>query len=267
MKPLATTAFTGPRYYDQLLGPVTFAPFAARLATRLPRRPPGDVLELACGTGLLTRALRDALDPGLQLVATDLNANMLDYAREQLAAVPGIVFQPADMMALPFPDAHFGAVASGFGIMFAPDKLAALRESRRVLAPGGWLLLSVWDRIEENTASHVNSLVVEEMFPGDPEIRFRLPYEMHDAEALRALLAQAGFGDVAIDTERFDYDDGDPLAIATGQMRGTPRSALIEKKGVALDEVIAKIAAALAAKGGTPYRGHSQALLVKARAA
>ena len=266
MNPLATTGFTGPRYYDELLGPITFGPMGMALAGRVPVQPPGDVLELACGTGLVTRELRRRLDPSVQLVATDLNATMLNYARQKSEGVAGLSFEPADMMALPFPDGRFGVVVCGFGMMFAPDRLAALREARRVMKAGAWLLLSVWDRIEENTASHVNAQLLESMFPGDPEIRFRLPYELADRDAFRSLLEQAGFGEISIEAERFDYDDGDPMAIATGQMRGTPRSALIEQKGVPLDEVIRRVADALVAKGGSPYRGHAQALLATARA-
>lgn len=262
----ASATFSGPQYYDRHLGPIQFDPFAAELAGRMPPRPPGDVLEIACGTGLVTKRLRERLDPALRLTATDLSAAMLDYAKAQLGARDDIEWREADALKLPFADGAFGAVVCGFGIMFVPDRQAMLREARRVLVDGGMLLFSVWDRIEENPHALASAAVVEGMFPGDAEMRFRVPYEMHDPALLRLLLAGARFRDARIETKRIPFAGADPRDIATGQMRGTPRSALIEKKGVPLELVIEKVAAELARRGGNPYRGHAQGLLVQALA-
>ena len=262
----ASATFAGPQYYDRHLGPIQFDPFAAELAQRLPARPPGDVLEIACGTGLVTKRLRERLDPALRLTATDLSTAMLDYAKAQLGPHDGIEWRDADALKLPFADGAFGAVACGFGIMFVPDRQAMLKEARRVLVDGGLLLFSVWDRIEENPHAMASATVVEGMFPGDAEMRFRVPYEMHDPALLRQLLAGANFRDARIETKRIPFQGADPRNIATGQIRGTPRSALIEKKGVPLELVIEKVTAELARTGGNPYRGHAQGLLVQALA-
>lgn len=256
--------FTGPRYYDELLAPATFGPFADDLAARWPRRLPGAVLEVACGTGALTRPLRARLDPAVHLVATDLSAAMLEYARSRSAQEPGITWQEADAQRLPFPGGSFAGVACGFGFMFAPDRPAALKEAHRVLAPGGLLLFNVWDRIEANPHALVYAEVVEAMFPDDAQMRFRVPYEMHDEALLRDWLAQAGFGDVHVETVRLPIRGVDPVALATGQIRGTPRSALIAQRGVAVEDVIAAVASALERQGGRPYAGHAQALVVRA---
>jgi SAM-dependent methyltransferase len=262
----ASATFSGPQYYDKHLGPIQFDPFAAELVRRLPPRPPGDVLEIACGTGLVTRRLREHLDPALRITATDLSATMLDYAKAQMGEREGIEWREADALKLPFPDDAFGAVVCGFGIMFVPDRQAMLREARRVLVDGGMLLFSVWDRVEENPHALASAEVVESLFPGDAEMRFRTPYEMHEPALLRQLLAAARFRDVHIEKKRIAFEGVDPRNIAIGQMRGTPRSALIEKRGVPLDLVIEKVAAALATRGGNPYRGHAQGLIVEARA-
>src|SRR5258708_18622650 len=92
------------------MGPAQFEAFGADLVRRLPTQPPGDVLEIACGTGIVTRRLRERLDPAVRLVATDLSRAMLDYARAKLAKFPGIEWREADGAALPFADAAFGAV-------------------------------------------------------------------------------------------------------------------------------------------------------------
>lgn len=262
----ASATFTGPQYYNDCIGPLWFDPFAADLVQRLPERPPGDVLEIACGTGLVTKRLRERLSPSLRLVATDLSKAMLDYARAKLGDCEGIAWREADALQLPFEDRKFGAVVCGFGIMFVPDRQAALREARRVLAEGGILLFNVWDRIEENPHALANAEVVEAMFPGDAEMRFRIPYEMHDPELLRRLLAGARFRETGIETRRIPMHGADPRSMATGQIRGTPRAALIEKKGVSLDLVIDKVAEALSRTGGDPYSGYAQAVIVQASA-
>lgn len=262
----ASASFTGPQYYDDCMGPVLLDPFAADLAQRLPERPPGDVLEIACGTGLVTRKLRERLSPSLQLVATDLSKTMLDYARAKLDVRKDIEWREADAMKLPFEDHKFGAVVCGFGIIFVPDRQAALREARRVLVEGGILLFTVWDSIEENPHALANARVLEAMFPSDPEMQFRMPYEMNDPGLLRRLLAGARFRETHIETKRIRIAGADPRRIATGQIRGTPRSALIGTRGVSLDLVIEKVADALTRTGGDPYSGHAQAVVVQALA-
>jgi SAM-dependent methyltransferase len=260
----ASASFTGPQYYNDCLGPIWFDPFAADLVQRLPERPPGDVLEIACGTGLITRRLRDRLSPSVRLVATDLSKVMLDYACPKLDGREDIEWREADALKLPFEDNQFGAVVCGFGIMFVPDRQAALREARRVLVEGGVLLFNVWDRVEENPHALTNAEVVEALFPGDSEMRFRIPYDMHDPALLRRLLAGARFRETIIETKRIPMQGADPRSIATGQIRGTPRSALIEKRGVSLDLVIEKVTDALSRAGGNPYSGHAQAVIVQA---
>ena len=254
-----------PEYYDSCLGPAWFDAYAADLTKRLPATPPGDVLEIACGTGLVTRKLRERLDPSLRLVASDISKPMLDYARGKLSGLKPIEWREADACKLPFGDREFGAVVCAFGFMFVPDRAAAFREVHRVLKAGGMLLFNVWDVIEENPHAAINARLVESMFPGDPEMRFRIPYDMGSVPLLREVLERAGFREQKIETRRMAVEAVSARTIATGQFRGTPRSALIEKRGVPLDEVIDKVAAALAAAGGAdPYRGHAQAIVVEA---
>src|SRR5918995_3864395 len=120
-----------PEYYDRIMAPAQFDAFAADLVGRLSTRPPGDVLEIACGTGVVTHRLRERVDPRLRIVASDLSKAMLDYARNKLRGARDIEWREADAAALPFKDATFGAVVCAFGVMFVPDKKAAFGEARR----------------------------------------------------------------------------------------------------------------------------------------
>ena len=263
-------AYTGeiPQYYDECLGPAWFGPIAADLARRMPRDPGGDVLELACGTGLQTKALRERLDAARRLVATDLNAPMLDFARRKLGGLAGLAWQEADAGKLPFGEDEFGAVACSLGIMFVPDKRAFFSEARRVLKPGGLLLFNVWDRDVENPCVRIYGEVVEAMFPGDPEIRFRAPYLMHDTEMLRALVAGGGFKVRRLEKVRVPVEGVTARQVATGQVLGTPRRTLLVKRGANLAEAVDKVAAALEAEGGAgdSFRLHAQVIVVEAEA-
>ena len=135
--------FTGgiPANYDRGLGPHLFVDYAADLARRATaaanrRR----VLELAAGTGIVTRLLRDALPSSPRLVASDLNSPMLEIARRKFAAGEKIEFRPADATALPFDDGAFDTLVCQFGVMFFPDKDKAYREANRVLTSRRTLL-------------------------------------------------------------------------------------------------------------------------------
>src|SRR6478752_6385887 len=95
-----------PEFYDRRMVPLLFAPYAEELVERVPARDGLRVLELACGTGVVTRRLREALPGSATLVATDLNEAMTSYAGSAVP-VPGIDWRVADMQALPFEDGSF----------------------------------------------------------------------------------------------------------------------------------------------------------------
>jgi ubiquinone/menaquinone biosynthesis C-methylase UbiE len=256
---------TIPEFYDKYLGPVWPDAFGADLVRRLPGKPADAVLEIAAGTGRVTRQLREHLDPSIRLVASDLSGGMVDYARGKLGG-DGIEWLEADAMALPFDDGAFGAVVCAFGFMFVPDKPVAFAEARRVLKDDGLLLFTVWDRIEENRHAALARQVVDDLFPGDAEMQFTTPFDMHDVGQLRRWLTDAGFRDIRIETKRIAVGPISARAMATGSVRGTPRSHLYEARGVSLDEVIDRYAVALTGpEGGDAYSGSAQAIVVEAR--
>jgi SAM-dependent methyltransferase len=182
-----------PELYEQYMVPLIFEPYAADLAERARALRPQQVLEIAAGTGVVTRHLARALPEGTQIVATDLNEPMLQKAMAIGTARP-VRWQQADAMALPFADASFDLVACQFGVMFFPDKPKAFAEARRVLRPGGTLLFNVWDRIEENEFADVVMQVLARVFPQDPP-RFmaRVPHGYADPAAVVRDLAAGGF--------------------------------------------------------------------------
>ena len=138
-----------PKLYETHLVPLIFEPYAADLKKRVGSMNVSRILEVAAGTGVVTRALATGANEGVSIVATDLNQAMLDEAAAVGTARP-VQWQQADAMALPFADGEFDAVVCQFGVMFFPDKSRAFSEARRVLKPGGVFIFNVWDRISEN---------------------------------------------------------------------------------------------------------------------
>jgi ubiquinone/menaquinone biosynthesis C-methylase UbiE len=182
-----------PKLYETHLVPLIFQSYADDLARRLVPRAPRRILEVAAGTGVLTRALSAALPDRVDIVATDLNQAMLDHA-VSLGTERPVVWRQADAMKLPFADREFDVVVCQFGVMFFPDKAKAFAEARRVLRRRGIFLFSVWDRIEENEFADSVTAGMETAFPEDPP-RFlaRTPHGYYDQATIKRDLAQGGF--------------------------------------------------------------------------
>ncbi|HXX85832.1 MAG TPA: class I SAM-dependent methyltransferase [Casimicrobiaceae bacterium] len=241
-----------PKLYDELLVPLIFEPYAADLANRLASLRLERVLEIAAGTGVVTRAMAAMLSDRVSIVATDLNQPMLDYASAIGTRRP-VEWRQADALQLPFPDAQFDAVVCQFGAMFFPDKIKAYSEARRVLRPGGSLLFNVWDKIEHNEFADTATAALREMFPGDPPLFLqRTPHGYFDTELIRAQLKGAGFTakpQVATVTARSRASS--PRIPATAYCRGTPLLNDITARDPArVDEAVDRVAAAIAARFG-----------------
>jgi SAM-dependent methyltransferase len=254
-----------PRLYETHLVPLIFTAYAEDMARRVASRRPRRVLELAAGTGVVTRALAKALGVDAALVATDLNEGMLNEAKSIATARP-VTWRQADAMALPFDDGSFDAIVCQFGAMFFPDKAAAFREARRVLVPGGTLAFSVWDRIEDNEFADVVTTSLATRFPDDPP-RFlaRTPHGYHDRAAIARDLAAGGFtAPAAIDTVAERSRAASPDIPALAYCAGTPLRNEIEARDPAgLDAATRLAADALAARFGRgPIDGKIQAHVV-----
>ena len=254
-----------PKLYDTYLVPLIFEPYAADLVNRLRARPPSRVLEIAAGTGVVTRALASALRESATIVATDLNQAMLDQA-SVVGTKRAVEWRQADAMQLPFPDATFDAVACQFGVMFFPDKAKAFSEARRVLRPGGIFIFNVWDRIEENEFAHTVTTALESVFPKDPP-RFmaRTPHGYHDRGHIARDLESGGFTtSPRIDTVAARSRAKSAREPAIAYCQGTPLRNEIETRDAArLGEATDVAAEAIAQRFGRgPVDGKIQAHIV-----
>jgi len=260
--------FTGsiPELYDRYLVPLLFEPYAEDLARRLGDLRHGTLVEVAAGTGVVTRALRKALSSEVRIVATDLNEGMLKVAASRMSA-PSVSFQQADAQRLPFADGSADAIVCQFGMMFVPDKTGAQREAARVLVPGGRYVFNVWDRLANNEVSQIVASDVEGLYPQDPP-RFieRTPFGYFDAAAIRAELQGAGFQRIEIDTVEKVSQAASAESVAIGLCQGTPLRGEIEARdpdGLAAATATAK--SALHARfGAGPFENRMSALVVTA---
>ncbi|MGE0705587.1 MAG: class I SAM-dependent methyltransferase [Vicinamibacterales bacterium] len=255
-----------PTIYEAYLVPLIFEPYAADMASRLASRSPGTVLEIAAGTGVVTRALAATLPKSVAITGTDLNQAMLDEAGSRPIARP-VEWRKADAMRLPFDDGVFDAVVCQFGAMFFPDKPKAFSEARRVLRPGGLFIFNVWDRIETNEFADVTTKALEPMFPqSPPRFLVRTPHGYHDRQAIERDVKQGGFAAAELVTVAARSRAESPQAPAIGYCQGTPLRNEIEAHGPALLERATGVAAeAIAARFGQgAVDGGIQAIVVTA---
>jgi ubiquinone/menaquinone biosynthesis C-methylase UbiE len=255
-----------PELYDKLLVPLIFTPYADDLAKRLSTIAPGKILELAAGTGAVTRALSAKL-PRTKIVATDLNQPMLDQAAARQPPKTKVTFRQADAQQLPFGRRSFDSAVCQFGVMFFPDKPRAFREALRVLKPGGHFLFNVWDRIETNEFAHVVTEALRSVFPNDPPLFLaRTPYGHHDARKLEGDLDAAGFKNVKNETVAARSKSNSARDVALALCHGTPLRNEIEARDASrLDEATDVATQAIEARFGKgPVDGKIQAIVFTA---
>jgi ubiquinone/menaquinone biosynthesis C-methylase UbiE len=262
-------AFAGsiPAIYEQYLGRLLFEPYAADMTARLGEMPKGRILEIAAGTGIVTRAMAKALPKNIEIVATDLNQAMLDLAAKNLDA-PNVTWRQADAQALPLEDSAFDIVICQFGVMFFPDKQAAYREALRVLKPGGLFLFSVWDRLDANQVSKIVSDATGAYFADDPpKFIERVPFGYFNHDVIRRALQEAGFRRVDIEVVEKVSQAPSPDHPAIGLTQGTPLRMEIEARAPdRLEEVTQKATEALKSKfGDGPIENRMSAIVVTAQ--
>ncbi|MBI1745852.1 MAG: class I SAM-dependent methyltransferase [Acidobacteria bacterium] len=227
--------------YEQYFVPAMFLPWATILLRHAAARSGERVLDVACGTGIVARQAAPLVGADGQVVALDMNPAMLAVARA-LPAPSGaaIDWQEGNAMALPFPDGAFDVVLCQHGLQFFPDRAGAVREMRRVLAPGGRALVIVlqalarhpaFEALMDSVARHLSLPVSAVM----------TPFALSDADELRTLFTAARFRKVDIlpesTTARFPEPERFvPLAVissaaavpAFAQLEAPARAALLE---------------------------------------
>jgi ubiquinone/menaquinone biosynthesis C-methylase UbiE len=228
----------------------------------------GKLLEIAAGTGIVTRVLARVLPDTVSIVASDISQAMIDFAAAQ-PDLARISWKQADALALPFDDAAFDALLCQFGVMFFSDRGTGYREARRVLKPGGRFVFNVWDRIENNEFCQTVIEAMTRLFPKNPpDLLARMPYGYFDTDLIRNELTQAGFDKIAIETVSRQSAAPSARDLAIGFCQGSPLRSEIEERdpnrlGEATD---ASTKALLSRFGDGPIAGKMRAHVITAAA-
>ncbi len=244
-----------------------FEPYAADLAARVAALEPKDVLEVACGTGVVTRAMASRLPASCRLEATDLSHEMVGHA-ERIGTERSVSWRQANVMELPHADASFDVVVCQFGAMFFPDRVAAYRQVLRVLRPGGRFLLNFWEDLDRNEFAAVISDAVAELHPENPpSFLATVPYSKGDPIAAATELTAAGFEACRSDrrAERSPASDARQAAVAF--CHGTPlRGEILARDADGLESATAAATGALEKRFGQgPIDGLLSAIVLCAQ--
>lgn len=248
------SSFVGdiPGHYDHGLGPNIFVDYADRLSNLCCKSDAKNVIELAAGTGILSRKLRDKLSTDSKLMVTDLNQPMLDVAKGKFSEGENVEFRVANAMDLPFGDDVFDLMVCQFGVMFFPDKPASYQEAARVLKPDGRYLFNVWSAMSENPFSIMAQDVATQFFPDNPPGFYKVPFHYADPEEVQADLAAGGWSDVEYETIQINKTIANPEEFATALVYGNPLiDEIRERGGVDPKEVVSEMQSALKATFGS----------------
>ena len=187
-------AGTAAELYEEILVPTVFKPWATDLVELADLQPGERVLDVACGTGIVARLAAARVGTTGEVTGLDLNAGMLQVARS-LPVPPGasVTWVEGSALAMPLPDASFDVVLCQQGFQFIPDQAAGLHEIKRVLVPGGRVLLSIWEG--ETPYSAAMAAAVEKHVGVEPATTLRRSRACPDPETVRGLMMQTGLRD------------------------------------------------------------------------
>ncbi len=194
--PVSSEALAAARAYEALHVPALFRQFTGPMASAAGIEAGHRVLDVACGTGVLAREAARRVGPDGSVTGLDATPGMLAIARE---LGPGLQWREGFAQELPFEDRSFDTVVCQFGLMFFPDRVAALREMLRVLVPGGGLAIAVWDSLERSQAYPEFVALLEEMAGTAAADALRAPFVLGDDAQLVDLLREAGATSIEVE--------------------------------------------------------------------
>src|SRR5262245_51602811 len=167
--------------YDQFFVPALFQEWTSRVADAAGIRKGNRVLDVACGTGVLTRTVLERVGPAGSVVGLDVNDNMLSVAKAKASAIE---WQKGNAERLPFESDSFDAIVSQFALMFFQDPKAALLEMSRVLRPGGSVAVAVWSTLSDSPGYAAMTELLRRLFGNETAAALEAPFVMGDRDTL-----------------------------------------------------------------------------------
>jgi ubiquinone/menaquinone biosynthesis C-methylase UbiE len=237
-------------HYDQFFGPLFFEPYALEVAKLIEDVPATVVLEIAAGTGRVTRHIRQRILPAATLIASDVSDDMLAVAKKKLSNL-NIDWKNIDAQQLPFDDHSIDLVICCFGYMFVADKPKAFAEARRVLKPGGLLLFTTWDKLENNGASYISRSTAKQYLQEPLPESYNIATSMSDEAMIEQLLRDAQFSKILIEKVQLFSVSATAKEAANGLVAWGPIYDEIKKRNpTAIEEIKIKVEKELAENFG-----------------
>jgi ubiquinone/menaquinone biosynthesis C-methylase UbiE len=234
--------------YDTHIVDVFLQDYSRRLVEVAAIKPGDRVLDVACGTGVVTRLVANKIGSAGRVVGFDLNAGMLARARAAGETAAAIEWQLGNATDMPFADATFDCVICQHGLQFIPDKAAAVSEMRRVLADRGRMVISVWRSIEHCPWQAAIAGAVERHVGREQAAQIRSAFSFGDADQLRQIIVAAGFQGAEIRIERETIRHASMAEYVPGYISATPIAAAVAGLDQAAQaKITADVADALAA--------------------
>jgi len=240
-------AGSGPAQYERYQVPSVFQPLAELFLATISLRAGERVLDVACGTGIVARLAAQQVGRTGLVTGVDLNPGMLAVARAHTPTSGAPVdWRKGDAGALPCDDGSYHVVLCQQGLQFFPDRPRALREMHRVLMRGGRMALSVWCSLAHNPFNQAVAAGLARYVGAEAAASIAAPFASGDAQALRALIADAGFHAVKVQVKVLQrrmlppeesipgYLASTPMAQAVAALAAEVRTALLRDIGEAL---------------------------------
>ena len=205
------------RGYEALFVPALFAPWPRHVLDGGAVQTGANVLDIACGSGVLARAAFERTGASGRVVGLDPAAGMIAAAAE---VEPGIEWVLGSAEDLQFDDDTFDNVVSQFGLMFFADRVKAAREMYRVTKPGGAVAVAVWHAVDQNPAYSDIASVLEQHVSPKAADTVRIPFCLGDPEQVVALFSQAGFHDVTFQTHHEQAEFPNTRTMVEVELRG-----------------------------------------------
>jgi ubiquinone/menaquinone biosynthesis C-methylase UbiE len=203
--------------FERILVPSTFRPWGKEFLDRVKPRPNERVLDVACGTGIVARLVRERCGPATRIAGVDINLEMVAIAR---SVAPDIEWIEGNALKLPFQTGTFDLVLCQQALQFFPDRAAAVGEMRRVLTEGGRVALSTWRPIAENPLfTKLHGLAVARFGPHEDR-----RFSFGDPNRVSELLTQAGFCDVRSEAVTLDERTADARMFVEMNLDATVRA-------------------------------------------
>lgn len=183
--------------YEALFVPALFGQWATMVADAAQIQTGQQVLDIACGTGVLAREIAHRVGKGGYVAGLDPNPGMLSVAK---VSTPEVDWRLGVAEEIPFPDQSFDAVISQFGLMFFQNRQKSIQEMLRTVKPTGCVVVAVWDAIEAIAGYAAEMALIERLAGKAAADAVRAPFVLGDQNELHKLFTAAGASSVEVKT-------------------------------------------------------------------